>query len=132
PHIWATLGRVGAGLLIGGCLGVAAGLVLGLVRIVRVAMMPILAATMPIPKIALLPLLVLLLGLGNASKIAIVAIGVFFIMIYNTMAGGIAIPHIYREGGRSFPASPLNFYRTVALPGPLPVLLTRVTLRLRV
>src|SRR5262249_34089534 len=128
PHIWATLGRVGAGLLIGGCLGVAAGLVLGLVRIVRVAMMPILAATMPIPKIALLPLLVLLLGLGNASKIAIVAIGVFFIMIYNTMAGVIAIPATYREVGRSFQASPLNFYRTVALPGALPVILTGVKL----
>ena len=122
--VWATLVRVGAGLLIGCSLGVAAGLLLGLVRLLRVAALPILAVTMPIPKIALLPLLALLLGIGDSSKIAIVAVGVFFIMVYNTMAGVISIPRIYLDVGRSFGAGRLFFYRTVALPGALPLILT--------
>ncbi|MBV9598465.1 MAG: ABC transporter permease [Chloroflexi bacterium] len=120
----ATLGRVGAGLLIGCVLGVVLGLVLGLVRTFRLAMIPILAVTMPIPKIALLPLLMLMLGLGDPSKVALVAISVFFIMAYNTMAGVVGIPEIYLDVGNTFGASRLNFYRTVAIPGSLPYMLT--------
>lgn len=123
-HTWATLFRVGAGLAIGCSLGVAAGILLGLVRMLRLATLPILAVTMPIPKIALLPLLALLLGIGDSSKVAIVAVGVFFIMVYNTMAGVITIPHIYLDVGQSFGAGRLYFYRTVALPGALPMMLT--------
>ncbi len=122
--VQATLYRVLVGLAIGCTIGVAVGLALGLIRIVRVAALPILSVTMPIPKIALLPLLYLILGLGNASKIAVVALGVFFIMVYNTMAGVVSIPQIYLEVGKSFGASRLNFYRTVALPGALPLMLT--------
>jgi ABC-type nitrate/sulfonate/bicarbonate transport system permease component len=120
----ATLGRVGAGLFIGCVLGVSLGLMLGLVRTFRLAMIPILAVTMPIPKIALLPLLMLMLGLGDPSKVALVSISVFFIMVYNTMAGVVGIPEIYLEVGRTFGASRLNFYRTVAIPGSLPYILT--------
>jgi NitT/TauT family transport system permease protein len=120
----ATLARVGAGLFIGCVVGVVLGLVLGLVRTFRLAMIPILAVTMPIPKIALLPLLMLMLGLGDPSKVALVSISVFFIMVYNTMAGVIGIPDIYLDVGKAFGASRLNFYRTVAIPGALPYILT--------
>ncbi len=120
----ATLSRVGLGLAIGCVLGVSLGLVLGLVRIFRLAMIPILAVTMPVPKIALLPLLMLMLGLGDPSKIALVVISVFFIMVYNTMAGVVGIPRIYLEVGQTFGASRFNFYRTVAIPGALPYILT--------
>ena len=120
----ATLARVGAGLFVGCVLGVVLGLVLGLVRTFRLAMIPILAVTMPIPKIALLPLLMLMLGLGDPSKVALVSISVFFIMVYNTMAGVVGIPEIYLDVGRTFGASRVNFYRTVAIPGALPYILT--------
>jgi NitT/TauT family transport system permease protein len=123
-HTMATLYRVAMGLLIGCGIGVLVGLFLGIVRLARMASLPILSVTMPIPKIALLPLFMLLLGLGDGSKIAVVAISVFFIMVYNTMAGVVSIPRIYLDVGRSFEVSRLNFYRTIALPGALPMMLT--------
>lgn len=124
----ATLYRVGMGLLIGCGAGIVVGLVLGLIRLARIATIPILSVTMPIPKVALLPLLILIFGFGDRSKIAVVVSGVFFIMVYNTMAGVIAIPRIYMDVGNSFGASRLNFYRTVAIPGALPFMLTGLKL----
>lgn len=123
-HAGATVYRVLVGLVIGCTVGIATGLVMGLIRPIRLAIMPMLAVTMPIPKIAILPLLMLILGLGDNSKIAVVAIGVFFIMVYNTLAGVVSIPHIYLDVGKSFEASRLNFYRTVAIPGALPLMMT--------
>lgn len=62
----------------------------------------------------------LMLGLGDPSKVALVSISVFFIMVYNTMAGVIGIPDIYLDVGKAFGASRLNFYRTVAIAAPYP------------
>ena len=53
----------------------------------RIFVDPLIAALFPIPKIALMPLLLLAFGFGDASKIALVAIAVFFPVIVNTYVG---------------------------------------------
>ena len=58
---------------------------------VRIFFDPLIAALFPIPKIALMPLLLLAFGFGDASKIALVAIAVFFPVIVNTYVGAANI-----------------------------------------
>ena len=56
-------------------------------RPVRIFFDPLIAALFPIPKIALMPLLLLAFGFGDASKIALVATAVFFPVVVNTYVG---------------------------------------------
>lgn len=129
-HIAASLRRVALGLLCGGGPGLVLGLAMGLSRWARAALNPIIAATYPIPKSAILPLVMLIFGLGDASKVALVAIGVFYLVLINTMAGVQSIPPIYLDVGRNYGASRAQLFLTVALPGALPLIFTGLRLGL--
>ena len=72
---------------IGAAGGRRVGVAVGFFSLADAVGQPLIAATFPIPKIALLPLLILWLGIGEASKVAVVALGVFFPMAINTYAG---------------------------------------------
>jgi ABC-type nitrate/sulfonate/bicarbonate transport system permease component len=72
----------------------------------------------------------LIFGLGEASKIAIVAVATFFIVVINTTAAVIGVEPIYLEAGRAFGARRLNMFRHVVLPGALPVIVTGLRLAL--
>src|SRR3989337_1522645 len=69
----------------------AGGLAMGLSRRVRSLLMPLVSAIYPIPKIAIYPLIIFYLGLGEASKVSIVALSIFFLVLLNTMAGVIGL-----------------------------------------
>src|SRR5690606_17888311 len=73
-----SLTRIGLGFLMGAAAGFAVGVMVGLSRVAEAVLDPLIALTYPIPKIAILPLLVLWLGIGESSKIAVIAVGVFF------------------------------------------------------
>ena len=73
PALWATLMRVIPGLVLGAVPGLLLGVLMGRSRAVRRIADPFIAAVHPIPKIALLPLLMIILGIGEASRIAVVA-----------------------------------------------------------
>lgn len=119
-----SLQRIGIGLVMGAVPGVIVGLAMGLFRPVRDAFDPLIAALFPIPKIALLPLLLLIFGLGETSKYVTIAINVFFLMTINTFAGVVGTPRIYFDVARNLRASRLSTYLTVALPGALPGIFT--------
>ena len=87
-HTAVTLWRIAAGYIIGAIPGVAIGLLMAMFRPVRLFFDPLIAALFPIPKVALMPLLLLAFGFGDASKIALVAIAVFFPVIVNTYEQG--------------------------------------------
>ena len=95
---------------------------MGLSPFVRSAIEPMIAATYPIPKLAIMPLILLIFGLGETSKIFTIAIGVFYLVVINTMAGVLNIDKIYLEVAKNFGASRKDFYLTVALPGALPMI----------
>jgi NitT/TauT family transport system permease protein len=82
---------------------------------------PIIAATFPIPKIALLPLLILWLGLGEASKVAVVALGVFFPMAINTYAGVRQADPLLVRAAVAFGAGRWSVIRKVVVPSALPM-----------
>lgn len=121
-HIIVSLIRIFVGFLLGAVPGIALGLIMGFVPLVRAAFQPLVDALLPIPKIAILPLLLMVFGLGETTKYLVIAIGVFFPVLINTMAGVVNIDRIYIDVGRNFGAGRLYFYRTVALPGSLPMI----------
>jgi ABC-type nitrate/sulfonate/bicarbonate transport system permease component len=87
----ATLYRVFAGYIIGAVPAIAIGLIMAMFKPVRIFFDPLIAALFPIPKVALMPLLLLAFGFGDASKIALVATAVFFPVVVNTYAGAANI-----------------------------------------
>lgn len=117
-----SLQRVLLGFLVGSGAGVVLGLAMGLAPPVRAALGPMVAATFPIPKLAIMPLILLVFGLGETSKVVTVAVGVFYLVLINSMAGVMNIDKIYLDVARSFGASRKDFYLTVALPGALPMI----------
>jgi ABC-type nitrate/sulfonate/bicarbonate transport system permease component len=73
-----TLERLAIGIVAGGVPALLIGLAMGLYRPIYAVVDPLISATYPIPKSAILPLILLVFGLGEASKIAMVAIGMFY------------------------------------------------------
>lgn len=129
-HTWASVVRVLAGFAIGAAGGLAAGLMLGTIRSLRVALEPVISALYVIPKVAILPLVMLIFGLGEASKIAIVAIATFFVVIINTTAAVVGLEPIFVEAGRAFGARRLQMFGHIILPGALPAIFTGLRLAL--
>ncbi len=127
-HLKVTLWRVILGTLIGGIPAVLIGLAMGLWRWLRLTLDPIIAATYPLPKSALFPLLLLIFGLGEGSKVSMVAIGVFYLAVTNAMEGVLTISPIYFDVAKTFGAKRWDVIRTVALPGAMPLVLAGLRL----
>src|SRR5271163_485219 len=121
-HTAATLWRVIAGFVIGAVPAVAIGLLMAMFRPVRIFFDPLIATLFPIPKVALMPLLLLAFGFGDASKIAVVAVGVFFPAIVNTYAGAANIEKIYWDVARNYGASSWVMFTRVVFFGALPMI----------
>ena len=127
-NTWVSIQRLVWGFLLGAIPALAIGLVMGLYRPVRILVEPLILATYPIPKSAILPLILLIFGLGEPSKIVMVAIGVFYPVVINTASGVMQIPKIYLDVGQNFGASRWQTFKTIALPGALPFIMTGIKL----
>ncbi|HHY03586.1 MAG TPA: ABC transporter permease [Thermoanaerobacterales bacterium] len=121
-HTLISANRIILGFLAGAVPGVILGLSMGLFPPIRVCLMPIVSATFPIPKLAIMPLILIVFGLGETSKIFTIAIGVFYLVLINTMAGVMNIDDIYMDVAKNFDATRYQFYTTVALPGAMPMI----------
>jgi NitT/TauT family transport system permease protein len=131
-HTLISLQRIFIGFLIGTFLGLTIGLAVGMVPAVSAALKPIIDATFPIPKVGLLPLMIIVFGLGEASKYAIIAIGVVYIIIINTVSGVRNIDRIYLDVGRNYHASRFMMFTDVALPGALPMIVAAMKISMGV
>jgi len=123
-----SLERLVFGFLLGGVPALVLGIVMGISRPIRASIDPLIAATYPIPKSSILPLILLIFGLGEMSKVVMVAIGVFYPIAINSTAGVLQINKIYLDVGKSFKAGRWETFRTIALPGALPFIMTGVKL----
>ena len=127
-----TLSRVLLGFFFGGLSGMILGLGMGWSRKLRSFFDPIIAAIHPIPKIAILPLIMIIFGIGDLSKIVVVGISTFFPMLINCMAGVSQINPANFQVAENYGAGPLKLFMRVILPGSLPMVLTggRISLNL--
>jgi len=131
-HIGATVWRAVTGYLLGAIPAIAMGLLMAMYRPVRFFFDPLIAAIMPIPKVALMPLLLLALGFGDASKIVLVAIAVFFPVILNTYAGASNIDKIYWDVAKNYGASQQVLFRRVIFFGALPMIFAGMRIALAI
>lgn len=119
-HALATLWRVGAGFGIGAAVGTALGALTGALPLARGLLDPTLQALRAIPSIAWVPLFILWFGIFEASKVALIAVGVFFPVYLGVAAAILSIDRKIVEVGRVFRLGRLAMVRRVLLPAILP------------
>lgn len=122
-HGGATLFRLGIGLVAGGSVGFLLGVAMGRSERLRNTVDPIIAAFHPIPKIAILPLVMIFFGIGETSRLTVIALAAFFPMLISTLAGVRQIPSIHFEVASNCGAGRFDLLRRVILPASLPAVL---------
>jgi len=123
-HVSASLMRIGVGWMLGTAAGIVVGFAIGLSRLARSVGITFISALFPIPKIALLPLLILWLGIGEEPKIATIALGVFFSTAISVYSGVDAVPRNLIRMAQSFNVPFATIVRRVIWPGALPSILS--------
>ena len=122
-HLVASVQRFGLGWAMGTAAGLVVGFAVGLFTLARTPGMAVVSALFPIPKIALAPLFIIWFGIGEGSKLATLAFGVFFPTVINTVAGVDGVPRGLIRMGQSFGLSWWAVVRKIVLPGALPAIL---------
>jgi NitT/TauT family transport system permease protein len=130
-HLFATLLAMILGYGLGAIFGIAVGLFLGFSpRVERVAA-PFITALYALPKIALAPLFVIFLGIGIESKVALVAVIVFFLLLYNTLDGVNDIDRDLVQVLSLMGATRREVVRKVLIPGTVPWIFTGLRIAVR-
>jgi sulfonate transport system permease protein len=119
-HVSATLLRVAVGFGLGALAGTLAGITTGRSRRLRVLVDPSLQALRSIPSLAWVPLFMLWLGIGESSKVALIALGAFFPIYLNLTTGLSAIDPRLLELARLFGYRGWKLTRAILLPATLP------------
>ena len=123
-HLATSLVTLLIGYLLGAAIGIVAGFLLGLMRFADRTLAPFIAAFYGLPKVALLPLFVIFLGIGIESKVALVAVVVAFLLFYNTRDGVRDIDPDLIDSLRMLGATQLEILRKVLFPAALPWIYT--------
>ena len=127
-HLGATLYRLLAGYSLGATFGVAVGTLMGLTRPARYALAPLIYGIFPMPKVAIFPLVIIIFGLGNASSVALITLGVFFMTCINTFSGVLHLAPIYRDVATVFRIPAVTRWFRVILPAAMPAIITGLRL----
>lgn len=126
--MWASLRRLALGFLIGSTLGIIVGIVLASSRLVMEFVRPLVVFFQVIAGIAWIPLAIVWFGLGSGPVIFVVANAVFFIVLFNMLAGIQSIPQVLISSTKTLGAGRLQVIREVVLPGALTHLLVGLEL----
>jgi sulfonate transport system permease protein len=119
-HALATLSRVATGFLFGVTAGTIAGAITGYSMLTHRLVDPTLQALRSIPSIAWVPLFILWFGIFEASKIILIAVGVFFPVYLGVMGAVVAVDRKIVEVGRVFRLSGIAMVRRILLPAVMP------------
>ncbi|TIV68791.1 MAG: ABC transporter permease subunit [Mesorhizobium sp.] len=129
-HVTASLWRVFAALIVAIVVGVPVGLAIGISRIGRGVFDPLLEFLRPIPPLAYLPLIVIWFGIGEPSKILVIAIAMLAPVALSTAAGVRGVSRERIDAARSLGATRRQVVRHVILPSALPSILTGLRIAL--
>lgn len=119
-HIGASVKILGIGWLVGALSGWLIGLLIGLSVVMRRVLSPWLVLLFPIPKIALLPVFILVFGISDTARIATIMAGVFFPVVFCVYQGVRSVPLSLIEMGKTFGLTRLQQVRMIVIPGVLP------------
>ena len=127
PHdALASLLRIAVGFGVGAGLALPLGLVMGARPLAYALFNPVLQVLRPIPPIAYIPLAILWFGLGNPPAFFLIALGAFFPVLMNTIAGVRAVDAIYLRAARNLGAGEWTLFWRVMIPAAMPYILTGV------
>lgn len=126
PAFAVTLVAMGVGMLIATPLGMAIGFAMGRIRLLDVALTPFMYAIYATPRIALIPILVLWLGIDFWLRVTIVALGAVFPIIINTYVGTKNTDPDLLDAGRAYMASNWQTLRTIIIPSAAPFMFAGV------
>src|SRR3989475_5690387 len=127
-HVAATLERVAIGFTTGALLAVGLGLPAGHFRFIRNLVEPVVEMLRPIPPLAMLPLFIVWVGIGEGSKVGFITYATFFPMFVTTVHGVAQIDGRLLRAAQSLGARPRHLFFRVILPAALPDVLTGLRL----
>jgi ABC-type nitrate/sulfonate/bicarbonate transport system permease component len=127
-HVAATLERVAIGFGIGAVAAIALGLPAGYFGSVRSLVEPVVELLRPIPPLAMLPLFIVWIGIGEGSKIGFITYATFFPMFLTTVHAVRQIDPLLVRAAQSLGARPAQLFARVILPAALPEMLTGIRL----
>lgn len=123
---YSSLYRVVVGFLIGAGLALPIGLLMGATPRIYTLLNPLVQILRPIPPIAYIPLAILWFGLGNPPSFFLIAIGAFFPVLMNTIAGVRQVDGIYIRAARNLGVNQWTMFTRVMLPAATPYILAGV------
>lgn len=129
-HLRATLVRLVLSFLLAAVPGVLIGLLMGLSPVVRALCEPYVRFLFPMPKIALMPLFMIISGVNERTWIVTAAVTAFFQILLNTMAGAMSLDQHLLEAAHNYGARGWRMFVKVLLPGALPHVFTGLRLGL--
>lgn len=129
-HLLYSLGRILAGILLSALIGVTLGFLMGYFSRIDKILSPLVYFTYPVPKLALLPVVMLLFGLGEISKLIMIVIIIVFQVIITSRDAVKSIPNETFRSLQSLGASRLQTFTEIILPASLPEVLTAIRLAL--
>jgi len=120
-HLLYTISRSVIGIVVGGLVGLILGLFMGWYRWFEQFSAYVVSATYPLPKIALIPLLIVWLGLGEMPRLVMAFVGVLYPVLINTIVGVKSVDPVLVKAARDMGASDRQLFWEVMLPGSLPM-----------
>jgi NitT/TauT family transport system permease protein len=115
-YLFPTLKAAATGCLLGVLFGALAGLLFSNFGLLREIFMPFVAAANAVPRIAMIPILILLFGISFSATVASAVLVVFFVVFFNALEGGLSVPLQMIQNARLLGASEWQVMRSVRLP----------------
>jgi ABC-type nitrate/sulfonate/bicarbonate transport system permease component len=126
PQLGHSAGNFAIGLVISCAIGIPVGLLMGASRVVDLILSPYVWAMASLPRVALIPLLILILGFGNTMQLTIIILSAVFPIIVNCAAGVKTVDPSLIRAGQVFGANRLQTYGKIILPYTLPFVISGV------
>lgn len=134
PMLWdnlsVTIVRVLSGFTIAALIGIPLGIMMSRFNLMNKLLQPMLSVGYPIPRVALYPILVFMLGIGSGSKIFLIVLECLFPIIINTYYGALRVNHIYLWASQNMGANHYKMFWRVLLPATAPSIFTGLRIAL--
>jgi ABC-type nitrate/sulfonate/bicarbonate transport system permease component len=131
-HLGATLGRAFVGYGLATLVAVPVGLLIGEFRWVRLLLEPLVDMLRPMPSAAVIPVAILLFGIGNEMKIAVIIFGSLWPTIVSTVDGIRGVDPLIVDTGRLLQFTPMQSLWRIVLPAAMPTIMTGMRISLAI
>ena len=131
-HIFVTLFEASIGYAVAVATAIPLGVLMGRVKIVENLLDPYISALNAVPRVALMPLIILIFGIGLSSKMFLVFLGSYFPILINTFNGVKNIDPLMIDMAKSFGAKKLNLMIDIFIPSIMPYLLAGLRIGLSI